>query len=149
MRIRFVLTPCLAIAIATVSLARPGNAQEKVLGLGGVFFRAKNPAMLAEWYEKHLGITRVPKSYDQQPWIQLAGPTVFAPFPNDTKYFDRPEQAWMMNFRVRDLDAMVRQLRAAGIEVKVDPQEHPNGRFARTHDPEGNPIELWQPKSQR
>jgi glyoxylase I family protein len=146
MRLRSVLVRLLAVAIATVMASRPSPAQEKVLGLGGVFFRAKNPAALADWYEKHLGIAKTPKSYDQQPWIQLEGPTVFAPFPSDTKYFDRPEQAWMMNFRVRDLDAMVRQLRAAGIEVKVDPQEYPNGRFARTHDPEGNPIELWQPK---
>ena len=78
-----------------------------------------------------------------------AGFTVFAPFPNDTKYFGRPEQQFMINFRVRSLDAMVAQLRKAGITVTVDPQAYPNGRFARLHDPEGNPIELWEPKTER
>ena len=119
---------------------------EKVLGIGGFFFRARDPAALGQWYEKHLGIALVPTSYDQEPWQQEAGPTAFAPFPKDTDYFGRAEQAWMINFRVRDLDAMVAQLRAAGIEVEVVAEEYPNGRFARLSDPEGNPIELWQAK---
>ncbi len=74
---------------------------------------------------------------------QEAGPTAFAPFPADSDYFAR-EQRWMINFRVRNLGAMVKQLQAAGVAVKVDPEEYPNGRFARVHDPEGNPIELWE-----
>ena len=119
---------------------------EKVSGIGGLFFRARNPTALAEWYQLHLGITPVPASYDEPSWQQEAGPTVFAPFPNETTYFGRESQAWMVNFRVRNLDAMVEQLRAAGIEVKVDPEQYPNGRFARLHDPESNPIELWQPQ---
>lgn len=116
---------------------------EKVLGIGGLFFRSENPSRLAKWYETHLGITLTPTSYDQEVWQQAAGPTVFAPFVKDTKYFGRPEQSWMVNFRVADLNAMVAQLRAAGIEVE-DPQSYPNGDFARVHDPEGNPIELWE-----
>jgi glyoxylase I family protein len=67
------------------------------------------------------------------------------PFPETTEYFGDSEQMWMVNFRVRDLDAMVAQLRAAGIAIEVDAQQYPNGRFARLHDPEGNPVELWQP----
>jgi hypothetical protein len=70
---------------------------------------------------------------------------VLSPFPADTDHFGRPEQAWKLNLRVGDLDAMVAQLRAAGIEVTPDPQAYPNGRFASTADPEGNPIELWEP----
>ena len=118
---------------------------EKVTGIGGVFFRARDPKMLAEWYEKNLGVSRTPTSAGQTPWTQEAGTTVFAPFPSDTKYFDRPEQQWMINFRVHSLDAMVAQLRKAGITVSVDEQNLPFGRFARLHDPEGNPIELWEP----
>src|SRR5262249_19158958 len=118
---------------------------QKVLGIGGLFFRSANPEQLAQWYEKHLGISVVPKSYDEEPWRQEAGITVFAPFKQDTTYFGRPEQAWMINFRVADLAAMIAQLRAAGIVVD-DPQSYPNGDFSRLHDPEGNPIELWQPK---
>jgi glyoxylase I family protein len=73
---------------------------------------------------------------------------VFAPFPQTTKYLGEQSQVWMVNFRVRDLDKMAAQLRSAGIEVKVDPEYYPNGRFARIHDPEGNPIELWEPAGQ-
>jgi glyoxylase I family protein len=100
---------------------------------------------LGQWYEQNLGIDLVPADYSQKPWSQEAGPTVFAPFPNDSDYFGNPEKNWMINFRVRNLEAMVAQLRAAGIEVSLDPEIYPNGRFARLHDPEGNPIELWEP----
>ena len=115
---------------------------ERVTGIGGLFFRAKDPAALAQWYQQHLGIDLVPPDYEQKPWSQEAGPTVFAPFEQDTEYFGKASQQWMVNFRVRNLDAMVAQLRTANIEVRT----YPNGRFARVHDPEGNPIELWEPK---
>lgn len=118
---------------------------EKVTGLGGLFFRARDPETLAKWYLDNLGVDLVPSDYGQPPWTQQAGPTVFAPFAADTDYFGRPEQQWMVNFRVRDLDAMAAQLRANGAEVAIDPETYPNGRFARTHDPEGNPVELWEP----
>lgn len=121
---------------------------EKVLGIGGLFFRAHDPKALAAWYEKHLGIVPVPSDYGGQVWRQEAGPTAFAPFSQGTNYWGDPTsphpQQWMINFRVKNLDAMIAQLRAAGIEVKPDPETYPNGRFARLHDPEGNPIELWQ-----
>jgi predicted enzyme related to lactoylglutathione lyase len=73
--------------------------------------------------------------------------TVFAPFPSNSDYFPAEKQ-WMLNFRVASLDAMVAQLTAAGIEVKVDPENYPHGRFARLYDPEGNAIELWQPPAE-
>jgi glyoxylase I family protein len=118
---------------------------EKVTGIGGVFFRAREPKALAKWYQNHLGVDVVPDSYDELPWQQQAGPAAFAPFPDDTTYFGDPSKHWMINFRVARLDAMVAQLQAADIPVEVDPESYPNGRFARLHDPEGNPIELWQP----
>ena len=119
---------------------------EKVAGIGGLFFRAHDPVALGRWYMEHLGITPTPKSEGDPAWQQEAGTTVFSPFPETTKYFGDPQKVWMVNFRVRDLDKMVAQLQSAGIEVKVDPQSYPGiGRFARLHDPEGNPIELWQP----
>jgi len=119
---------------------------QQVTGIGGLFFRSKDPAALGHWYKEHLGIDLVPGDYSQKPWSQEAGPTVFAPFPHDTDYFGRADKQWMINLRVGDLDAMVEQLRAAKIDVAVDPETYPNGRFARLHDPEGNPIELWEPK---
>jgi predicted enzyme related to lactoylglutathione lyase len=120
---------------------------ERVTGIGGLFFRAQDHRALAQWYQDHLGVTLTPTNYEDLPWQQEAGPTVFGPFPADTEYFGDRRQVWMVNFRVRDLDAMVAQLRSAGSEVTVDAETYPNGRFARLHDPEGNPIELWQPKS--
>jgi predicted enzyme related to lactoylglutathione lyase len=118
---------------------------EKVTGIGGLFFRARDPAALGRWYQQHLGVTPVPTTYEESVWQQETGPTVFAPFEEATDYFGDPQKVWMVNFRVRDLDKIATELRAAGIPVKIDPQSYPNGRFARLHDPEGNPIELWQP----
>lgn len=121
------------------------SSRQRIDGIGGLFFRAHDQAALARWYAEQFGITEVPASYGVEPWAQEAGPTVFAPFGMDTKMFGRAEQQWMINFRVRDLDAMVAQLREAGIAVEVDPETYPNGRFAQLADPEGNPIQLWQP----
>ena len=118
---------------------------EKVLGFGGLFFRAEDPKALAAWYEAHLGIDPVPDDYDVPGWQQQAGTTVFAPFDKGTDYFGNPEKQFMLNFRVADLNAMIAQLEAAGITVTPDPEIYPNGQFARLSDPEGNPIELWQP----
>ncbi len=112
---------------------------EKVAAIGGVFFRAKDPEALNAWYAKHLGV-------DGPPFMQEGGPTVFAPFAADTDYFGAADQQWMINFRVHDLAAMITQLEGAGIAVETRPDEWDSeiGRFARIHDPEGNPIELWE-----
>lgn len=118
---------------------------EKVTGIGGFFFRAEDSKALAAWYRDMLGITLVPEGPDDAPWIQEAGPTVFAPFSADTDYFGRDDQAFMLNFRVNDLDAMLAQLREAEIETSHEEEMKGVGRFARIHDPEGNPIELWEP----
>ena len=93
---------------------------EKVTGIGGLFFRSRNPDSPAQWYYEHLGITGTPASYDDLPWQQQAGPTAFAPFPLQTDYFGDARRAWMVNFRVNDLEAMLAQLRAAGVEVTID-----------------------------
>ena len=138
------LSPTLAGAAVRDGIAG-GTEMEKVTGIGGFFFRAKDPKALGLWYQQHLGISVIPTSPGESPWQQEAGPTAFAPFKETSGYFGDPQKVWLLNFRVRDLDKMAAQLQAAGIEVKVDPQSYPNGRFARVHDPEGNPIELWQP----
>jgi glyoxylase I family protein len=122
-----------------------GTEIERVTGIGGFFFRAKDPKALGLWYQQNLGVSLIPTSSEESPWQQEAGPTAFAPFKETSGYFGDISKVWMLNFRVRDLDKMAAQLQAAGIEVKMDPQSYPNGRFARVHDPEGNPIELWQP----
>ena len=93
---------------------------EKVAGIGGLFFRAHDPKALGKWYEQHLGIALTPTSEGGEVWQQEAGPTSFTPFPETTKYFGDPNKAT---------------------------EAYPGiGRFTRLHDPEGNPIELWQPE---
>ena len=111
-------------------------------GIGGFFFRAQDPKALTQWYRDHLGVA--PQGYN--PWVQAAGPTMITPFSSDTDYWPAAK-AWMINFRVENLDRLIGDLKAAGIAVQTDPAwDSPEaGRFARIHDPEGNPIELWEP----
>ena len=118
-------------------------AHVQVSGLGGVFFRSKDPAALAQWYEEMFGITQVGNGL---PWTQEAGFTVFSPFPADTDYFGRPDQPFMLNFRVPDLDAALAALAAAGVRIDGARQDEPYGRFAWVYDPEDNKIELWEPR---
>lgn len=115
---------------------------ERVLGIGGFFFRANDPEALAGWYERNLGITSMSTRWS---WEQEAGPTVFAPFPSDTDYFGRMDQQTMLNFRVSNLDAMLAQLKASGALVEDEISEASYGRFGHAVDPEGNRFELWEP----
>ena len=114
----------------------------RIDGIGGVFFRAKDPDALAAWYEEMFGITRVGEGL---PWSQNEGFTVFSPFPADTDYFGSSEQQFMLNFRVDDLDTALASLGDAGVRIDEERQDEPYGRFAWVYDPEGNKIELWQP----
>jgi glyoxylase I family protein len=120
---------------------------ERVTGIGGLFFKARDAEGLARWYAEHLGVGGTPETYEDEVWEQEAGPTVFAPFGEE--HWASPylgPTGWGVNFRVRDLDAMVDQLRAAGVTVDVDPEPYPNGRFAQVTDPEGNAVQLWEPR---
>jgi predicted enzyme related to lactoylglutathione lyase len=117
--------------------------------MGGFFFRAKDPEKLKAWYRDQLGVgggmgTGSEGQSNPYCWYHEGGPMVFSPFAADSDYFPADRSA-MINLRVRDLAGLLDQLRAAGVEVT---QEHWNteaGSFARVHDPEGNPIELWEP----
>ena len=122
-----------------------------VVGMGGYFFRAKDPARLKAWYRDHLGVgggcgADEHGQSNEWVWFQQGGPTVFEPFKEDTDYFPAEKQV-MINLRVQDLEGLLAQLRAADIETITKPEwDSPElGRFARVHDPEGNAIELWEP----
>ncbi len=115
-----------------------------VTGIGGLVFRARDSQALATWYAEHLGID----AGEGAIWTQHTGPTAFVPFPADSDYFAADRQ-WMLNLRVERLDGLLGKLVAAGITVERRAEwDTPGvGRFARIHDPEGNPIELWEPDS--
>jgi len=119
--------------------------RQRVTGIGGFFFKARQPEELSRWYSTHLGIDPVPESYGGSVWRQEAGPTALTAMPTDSELFGAAENSWSLNFRVSDLDAMVAQLRNADIAVEVDPETYPIGRFATLRDPEGNVLQLWQP----
>ncbi len=115
---------------------------DRVLVVGGYFLRSADPVALSAWYRDCLGLD----ADDNGLWQQQPGPTVFATFGSDTDYFGSRGQQTMLNFRVRDLDAMLAQLRAKGADVPEEAQDMEGvGRFGWVTDPEGNRIELWQP----
>jgi predicted enzyme related to lactoylglutathione lyase len=116
---------------------------EAVEGVGGVFFRAHDPDALRAWYAGHLGIDM--EDFGTVFTAKDGDQTVWAPFPNDTAYFGPSGQQLMVNFRVRDLDAMLAELRAAGVDVDDRVERMEYGRFAWASDLEGNRFELWEP----
>ena len=112
----------------------------KAVGIGGVFLRSDNPETTVKWYRDHLGI-----DMSQGAWMQAAGPTVMQPFHTDDTYFPT-DRLVMLNLRVDDLDALIAHLESAGIHVQTRPEWNSEiGRFARIHDPDGTPVELWEP----
>lgn len=118
---------------------------ERVTGIGGIFFKANDPVALATWYEKHLGV-KVEATFGGAifEWGDADGSTVWAPFKADTTYLGA--KTFMVNYRVRDLAAMLAQLRDAGVKVDDKMDDTPQGKFGWAEDPEGNRIELWEPK---
>ena len=115
-----------------------------VTGIGGVFFRAKDPEALGKWYADMLGVG----GGEWGVWPQQAGTTIFQPFKADSDYYPAGQQT-MLNFRIDGLDALIADLSGKGVEVITKPEwDMPGvGRFARIHDPEGNAIELWEPET--
>jgi predicted enzyme related to lactoylglutathione lyase len=121
----------------------------KVLGLGGVFFKAKRPKQLARWYAKWLGL-------DVEDWggvrflarsMPAKGYTVWSPFPSRTDYFRPSRKQFMINFVVDDLDAILERLARSGVKVLKETEQSEFGRFGWFVDPEQNKVELWQPPS--
>jgi predicted enzyme related to lactoylglutathione lyase len=123
-------------------------AEGRVTGIGGLFIRSKDPARLAAWYRDHLGIAATqsgePTPDGEWVWMQQAGPTVFAAFAQASDYFASDRQM-MLNLRVEGLDALLARLEAAAIAISHREAMEGVGDFARIHDADGNPVELWQP----
>jgi predicted enzyme related to lactoylglutathione lyase len=122
----------------------------KVTGIGGVFFKSRNDsAALGAWYHKHLGIPLEGWGGAVLRWPEDTasdkGLTVWTVADKDSEWFSPSDSAFMINYRVDDLDALIAQLRADSIEIVSGPESHENGKFAWIMDPEGNKVELWEP----
>jgi predicted enzyme related to lactoylglutathione lyase len=123
-------------------------SMERVLGIGGVFIKARDPNVLAAWYRDHLGLPiDAGQTHGTLQSLAAGEPTVWSAFPSESNYFGPPSAMFMVNYRVSNLDAMLTQLRAAGATVEESVEEYEYGRFAWAQDPEGNRFELWEPRS--
>lgn len=124
---------------------------KRVSGIGGIFFKAKDPTQLSEWYTKHLDIQmeeNLPMTtfrWRRAEDPERKGATVWSLFPRETDYFGSEDAQFMINYRVEDLDALMETLKNEGVEILRPIFDTPYGRFAAIRDPEGNGIELWQP----
>ncbi|HEY1251929.1 MAG TPA: VOC family protein [Thermoanaerobaculia bacterium] len=124
----------------------------KVTGIGGVFFKSTgDSAALAEWYRKHLGMTLEDWGGAILRWPDDKGEdrglTVWSVAAKDSQWFSPSHSSFMINYRVDDLDGLLQQLRAGGVEILKGPDADDNGRFAWIMDPDGNKVELWEPKA--
>ena len=141
------------VMMASPEKGSPAPPAERVTGIGGVFFKARDPKALGAWYRDKLGMAlQHGAEFSMFEWRERedqsrVGLTVWSLFPSDTKYFAPSQSTFMINYRVRDLDRMLAQLRAAGVQVEGKVTEDFNGKFAWAVDPEGNKIELWEPKA--
>jgi D-3-phosphoglycerate dehydrogenase len=123
---------------------------DKVTGIGGIFFKTADPKALAGWYQKHLGIDFGDQLYVDFKWESAgehtaSGNTVFSLFSSDTKYFDPGNKPFMINFRVKDLEKLLAELKDAGVKIAGEMESYDYGKFGWIMDPEGNKIELWEP----
>jgi len=152
----------LALAVAAAASMQPVLAQSppaqqqasgatlrRVTGIGGIFFKAKNPKALARWYRDHLGMNVEKWGGVVFRWAQDnpsgAGSTVWNPFPENTMYFAPSTAPFMIDFRVEDLHALLAALRAEGCKVDDKVETSEAGKFGWVTDPEGNRVELWEP----
>jgi predicted enzyme related to lactoylglutathione lyase len=120
---------------------------KRVTGLGGVFFKTDDPKKMKEWYQTHLGVGEIFswKEIDK-PDAKTNAMTVWSPFKKDTTYFAPSEKQFMFNYRVENLVELLKVLKEEGVEVVGEIQEESYGKFGWIMDPEGNKIELWEPK---
>ena len=123
---------------------------KKVTGIGGVFFKCKDPKKVTEWYQKHLGLKTNPYGATFE-WYEGAdstkkGQTQWTPFAENTKYFAPSTKDFMINYRVENLEALVEELKKEGVTILDNIESYDYGKFVHILDAEGNKVELWEPK---
>lgn len=122
---------------------------KKVTGIGGIFFKCKDPEIIKEWYKTHLGLNTNAYGADFE-WRDVEDPTkkgstVWSPFPENTNYFEPASKEFMINYRVENIEALVEALKAEGVTIVDEIETYDYGKFVHILDPEGNKIELWEP----
>ncbi|HXJ44968.1 MAG TPA: VOC family protein [Bryobacteraceae bacterium] len=142
-----------ASSAAKAASAKEGAAMPsergRILGIGGIFFKSANQQQMREWYGQHLGLADKGGGV-MMPWREKENPekehvTVWTVFPGNTRYFEPSQAAFMVNYIVDDLDALLERLQKEGVKIDPKRQNEDYGRFAWIYDPDGNKIELWQP----
>jgi predicted enzyme related to lactoylglutathione lyase len=123
---------------------------KKVTGIGGIFFKSKDPKKLKEWYKTHLGLDTNDYGANFE-WREDADPTkqgstAWSPFAETTKYFDPSTKDFMINYRVENLDALVGELKKEGVTIVDNIEDSDFGKFVHIIDGEGNKVQLWEPK---
>ena len=148
MPLKSILALCAGVLLMTSSGGAAADPVGRVTGVGGIFFKAKDPKALAAWYRDVLGMP-------MEAWggaaLRYDAPkhppaVIWNAFPASTDYFAPSTGAFMINYAVDDMDALVARLTAKGVKILKRDDSDANGRFAWILDPEGNKIELWQPK---
>jgi predicted enzyme related to lactoylglutathione lyase len=143
-------TFCLGFAFKTVITTNRNDEIKKVTGIGGIFFKCKDPKKMTEWYKTNLGLNTNPYGGATFEWYEGAdstkkGQTLWQPFPEDTKYFEPSTQDYMINYRVDNLEALIEEFKKNGVTI-VDTMETVDyGKFIHILDAEGNKVQLWQP----
>ena len=142
---------CFGFAFNKIITGQVANPTEtgRVTGIGGIFFKCKDPKTVREWYKTHLGLNTNPYGAVFE-WHQGAdstkkGFTNWNPFKETTKYFEPSAKDFMINYRVDDLAALLEQLKQEGVQIVGEMQVYPYGKFGWILDPEGNKVELWEP----
>lgn len=145
----FATTFCLGFAFKTLTTTNKTYTMKRVTGIGGVFFKCKDPKKLTAWYHDHLGLNTNPYGatfeWYQEPDSAAKAQTQWSPFPETTKYFEPSTRDFMINYRVENLEALVETLKQEGVTIVDDIETYDYGKFVHILDAEGNKVELWEP----
>lgn len=139
---------CLGFAFNSITTPKSENTMKRVTGIGGVFFKSKDPKKITEWYHKHLGLETNPygATFDwyESPDSSQKAQTQWTPFPETTKYFEPSGQDFMINYRVENLVSLVEELKKEGVTIVDKIETYDYGKFVHILDGEGNKVQLWE-----
>lgn len=145
----FVTTFCLGFAFKTLTTTNKTSTMKRVTGIGGIFFKCKDPKKMTAWYQQHLGLNTNPYGatfeWFEAPDSTTKAQTQWSPFPETTKYFDPSTRDFMINYRVENLEVLVEELKKEGVTIVDEIETYDYGKFVHILDAEGNKVELWEP----